>query len=398
MAAAVGGESPEDQPDIWRGRRTILGSSMATALAAVPPFLIGSLMPAMRSDLDIDTGGLGILIAFYFLAGALAAVPGGRLAERLGARRGLILTGSITSLSLILIAAVVQTWTHLALVIIVAGVANGMVHPAGNLALIRGVSALRRGSAFGIKQAAAPLATMFAGIALPVLALTLGWRAAFLIATFPLPFIVLVLPTDLPGGGTALRSTAMRPDRTLVLIAVASSLGFGAATTVGAFLVDSVVSAGGRPAVAGATLTAASATCIGVRVLIGWQTDRMQQPSILLVAGLLAIGAGGLVVLALSPEGIWPVGAVVGMAAGWGWPGLLYHAVAEANPQSPAAATAVATTGNAIGAVVGPLAFGLVASRVSFTTAWTMSAVAMLMAGLLMVLANQARSVAAPSG
>lgn len=370
---------------------------MATALSAVPPFLIGSLMPAMRSDLDIDTGGLGILIALYFLAGALAAVPGGRLAERLGARRGLILTGSVTSLSLVLIATAAQTWAHLALVIIVAGVANGMVHPAGNLAIIRGVPALRRGSAFGIKQAAAPLATMFAGLALPVLALTLGWKSAFLVATLLLPVVVLVLPFDLQSSGVGPRRTAMRPERNLILIAVASALGFGAATTVGAFLVDSVVSAGGRPAVAGATLTAASAACIGVRILIGWQTDRMSKPSIPLVAGLLAIGAGGLLVLAVSPPMTWPIGAVVAMAAGWGWPGLLYHAVAEANPQSPAAATAVATTGNAIGAAIGPLAFGLVASRVSFATAWTMSSVAMLLAGMLMVLANRSRSVSADS-
>lgn len=381
----------------WRGRRTILGSSLATALSAVPPFLIGSLMPAMRRDLAIDTGGLGILIALYFAAGALAAVPGGRLVERLGARRGLILTGAVTSLSLLLIATAVQTWTHLALVMGLAGVANGMVHPAGNLALVRGVTSARRGAAFGIKQAAAPLATMFAGLALPVLALTLGWKAAFLVAILPLPFIVLVLPADLAGGCMARRLPPLRPDRTLVLVAVGGALGFGAATTVGAFVVDSVVSASGRPAIAGATLTAASAACIAVRILIGTHTDRMQQPSIRLVAGLLGMGAGGLIVLAVSPEMVWPVGAVVGMGAGWGWPGLLYHAVAEANPQSPAAATAVATTGNAMGAVLVPLAFGLVASRVSFPAAWTMSAIAMLLAALLMILADRTRSRTAGS-
>jgi predicted MFS family arabinose efflux permease len=371
----------------WHGHRTALGSSLATVLSALPPFLLGSLMPAMRADVDINTGRLGLLVAMYFLAGAIAAVPGGRLAERLGPRRGLYLTGSVTTVSLLVIAVAVETWVHLGVVIVVAGFANGMVHPAGNLAIVRGVSAARRGAAFGIKQAAAPLATLFAGLAIPVFALTLGWRAAFLAACLLFPLVVVTLPRNLRSGGSLTRRVPMRADRVLVLIAIASALAFGAATTVGAFLVDSVVSSGGRQAVAGASLTAASAAGIGVRLFIGWQTDRMRKPSILLVAGLMAVGATGFVVLAISPAGIWPLGAIVSMGAGWGWPGLLYHAVAHAHPESPAAATAVATTGNALGAALGPLVFGLAASQFSFAAAWSGSGVAMLAGGSLMVVA-----------
>ena len=70
---------------------------------------------------------------------------------------------------------------QLAGVIVVAGFANGMVHPAGNLAIVRGVSAARRGAAFGIKQAAAPLATLLAGLAIPVFALTSVWMLAAMV-------------------------------------------------------------------------------------------------------------------------------------------------------------------------------------------------------------------------
>lgn len=381
--------APEREPLRWHGHRTAFGSSLATVLSALPPFLLGSLMPTMRADVDIDTGRLGFLVAIYFLAGAVAAMPGGRLAERLGPRRGLILTGSVTAICLLVIALAVQTWVHLAVVIVVAGFANGMVHPAGNLALVRGVSAARRGAAFGIKQAAAPVATLFAGLAIPVFALTLGWRAAFLAACLLFPLVALTLPRRLSTDEHLVPRVPMRANRVLVLIAIASALAFGAATTVGAFLVDSVVSRGGRQAVAGASLTAASAACIGVRLFIGWQTDRMRRPSIPLVASLMAVGATGFAVLAVSPAGIWPLGAIVGMGAGWGWPGLLYHAVAHSHPESPAAATAVATTGNALGAALGPLLFGLAASRFSFAAAWTGSGVAMLAGATLMVLATR---------
>lgn len=371
------------------GLRTTIGSSLATALSAVPPFLLGSLLPTMREDLDIDTGRLGVLVSLYFLAGAVAAVPGGRLAERIGGRRGLIVTGSLTSISLVLIALAAVASTHLAVLMVLAGLANGMVHPAGNLAIVRGVRPGRQGSAFGIKQAAAPLATMFAGLALPTLGLTLGWQAAFLATTILLPIVVLTLPRDLPTIATRKSASSSRPDRTLIVIAAASALAFGAATTVGAFLVDSVVSSGVEPTVAGLILTLASVAGIAVRLTIGWQTDRMTRPSIKLVAGLMAVGAIGFVVLATIPPLIGAFGAVLAMGAGWGWPGLLYHAVATAHPHAPAGATAVATTGNAFGAAIGPLSFGLIAGQFDFMVAWAASATAMAVAAVLMLFSTR---------
>lgn len=344
----------------------------------------------MRQDLDIDTSRLGVLVALYFLAGAVAAVPGGRLAERVGGRRGLIVTGSVTSISLVLIALAAATWIHLAVMMILAGCANGMVHPAGNLAIMRGVKPNRQGTAFGIKQAAAPLATMFAGLALPILGLTVGWRPAFLAATLLFPVVAVTLPRDLPFGGERKKKLfPPRPAPPLLVIAAASALAFGAATTVGAFLVDSVVSAGGEPTVAGTILTVASVACIGVRLLIGWQTDRMTSPSIRLVAGLMAVGAVGFVLLASIPPMIGAFGAVIAMGAGWGWSGLLYHVVANAHPQTPADATAVATTGNALGATIGPLSFGLIADQLDFAAAWAVSATAMFLAAALMLLTTR---------
>jgi MFS family permease len=377
------------------GRRTTVGSSLATALSAVPPFLVGALTPAIRQDIDLDTRRLGILVAAYFLAGALAAVPGAKLAERLGPRQGLIVTGTVTSLSLVAIALLADSWIQLGGFLVIAGIANGMVHPAGNLAIVSGVAVARRGLAFGLKQAAAPLATMFAGMALPLLAFTLGWRKTFLLATFLLPLIVFVLPRGLAAppsrGGRGKRLA----DPLLIATAVASALAFGGATTVGAFLVDSVTSNGGRPAVAGAVLTVASLACIAVRIAIGWQTDRMKGPSIGLVATLMAVGGAGLFVLGLSPPWWWPLAAVVGLAAGWGWPGLLYHSVAATYPESPAGATAVATTGNALGAAAGPFIFGFVASRFSFSVAWISSGTALLIAAILMAFIGRRRRLPA---
>jgi MFS family permease len=46
--------------------------------------------------------------------------------------------------------------------------------------LSNAVPARRLGAAFGIKQSAPPATTMMAGLSVPLLAVTLGWRAGYL--------------------------------------------------------------------------------------------------------------------------------------------------------------------------------------------------------------------------
>ena len=382
------------------GSRTVVGASASTALSAIPPFLLGSLMPFLRDELALDTTRLGFVIALYWTASTLSAVPGGRLAEAIGAKRAIVLANSLTALGLIVVGGFSRSWIHVVPAMVVAGCANGMLHPAGNLAVMRGVRLHRRGAAFGIKQSAAPVATLLAGLAIPALALTAGWRWAFLAAALPLPVIAAILPRDHPRG--APRSRGHRPSRGapqraqrdpgLVRLSAAAALGFGAATTLGAFLADSVVSTGGAPETAAVALMVASLACVTVRLLIGWYTDRTAEPSLAVVAGLLAAGAVGFVVLVMATTPpLWVAGAALGLGAGWGWPGLLYHVVAIAHPDAPAAATAVTTTGNAAGAALGPVIFGLVAARVSFTAAWSTSAAMLVVAALLVIGMHRAR-------
>ena len=63
----------------------------------------------------------------------------------------------------------------------VAGLANAVAQPAINLFMADQVPIDRQGLAFGIKQSAIPGAILVSGLALPALALPLGWRATFAI-------------------------------------------------------------------------------------------------------------------------------------------------------------------------------------------------------------------------
>lgn len=375
------------------GRRAIVGSAASTALSAVPPFLSGSLSPFMGPELGLTTGRLGVVIALYFGATAVTAIPASRLSERLGGRRGIVLANVGTGLALLSIGALARSWIHLAVALTLAGAANGVLHPAGNLLLMRKVPVARRGLAFGLKQSAAPIATLLAGAAIPTVATTVGWRWSFLAASSVLPFVAAILPTDHAAPANVQKTSRTTGPRWAVdRVTVAAALAFGAATTVSAFLSESVVSAGGDPSIAAGALMSAGVACVSVRVVVGWYTDRSLRLSVRLVSALFAAGSVGFWVVAMSSGSI-PVivGAAVALGAGWGWPGLLYHIVASANPVSPAAATAVTTMGNAAGAAVGPVVFGLIAARYSFTAAWGCSALALSVAAWLVLGGSLAR-------
>ena len=60
--------------------------------------------------------------------------------------------------------------------------ANALGQLASNAALARHVPAHRQGLSFGVKQAAIPVSTLLAGAAVPTIALTAGWRWAFVAA------------------------------------------------------------------------------------------------------------------------------------------------------------------------------------------------------------------------
>ena len=67
------------------------------------------------------------------------------------------------------------------------------------------------------------------------------------------------------------------------------------------------------------------------------------------------------------------LGAFVAFGSGWAWPGLFNLAVVRLNPGAPAAATGITQTGVYIGALSGPVLFGIVVDRFGYSLAWTLA-------------------------
>ncbi|MDT4992056.1 MAG: hypothetical protein QOH97_1948 [Actinoplanes sp.] len=371
-----------------RPLRAATGALTTTIACSVPVFLVGGLAVQIGADLDFRPAGLGLAVSAYFGATALASVPAGALVERYGstaiARCGIALSAS----SLLAVAVLARSLWSLVLILALGAGANAMGQLASNTSLSRHVPVRRQGLSFGVKQAAIPVSTLLAGAAVPLVALTLGWRWAFVFAAVAAVAALWLVPVEADGAGRSAARSAERATSALVVIGLAAMLAAGAANALGTFLVDSAVARGIEPGPAGLALTLGSLVCVLARVGGGWQADRLPSRQVGVIAALLASGAAGLALLAVPGTLPLIVGVVLGFGLGWSWPGLMNFAVVRLHPQAPAAATSITQTGVYAGGCLGPLALGALAEAGGYPVMWTTAAVAMLSAAGLMVVGS----------
>lgn len=384
------------------GRRSVAAATAVTTMVVLPPFLLGGTAILIREDLGFDAAYLGFTAAAFFLCTSASSVFGGRIAERVGPRRGMLLAASVSAVTLAA-ASQARSWGVLTAILAFGGLGNGLGQPAANLAIVRGVPRTRQGFAFGIKQSAIPIAGLFSGLSVPAIGIIYGWRVAFLVAAASLivvapivPRIPHVRPMHERGAG---RSSGDAPLRPLAVLAGGCMLATMSSQSLGVFTVESAVNTGFRLSTAGLILGAASVASIGSRLIFGWSADRTSRAPIVTIAWMLTIGGGGMLLLAGStahPLLILP-GSIIGFALGWGWPGLFFLAVTRLNPNAPALASGITQVGGALGGVLGPILFGQLVIHASFATAWTVVALLSASGGALMLVGRRMLLTARPA-
>jgi MFS family permease len=382
-------------PSVTAGRdagavRAAAGAITVTTVAVLPVFLTGALAVQISGELGFDPAGLGLVVALYFGISAVCSLPVGRLVERWGGAVTSRLAVLGVAVMMLALAGLARSYVSLVVILMAGAWCNVMGQLASNLTLARSVPAHRLGLSFGVKQAAVPLATLLAGAAVPVVALTIGWRWAYVIAAG----LALLAMLGVPRGGVPHVPTPKPPpgERATLALAVlgaGSGLGAGAANALGIFLVAAAVDRGIAPGTAGLVLTFGSVVGFAGRLLHGWLADRRAAGHVAFVAGSMALGAIGLALLAVSGTPALVVGTILGFGLGWSWPGLMQFAVVRLNPAAPAAASAIVQTGVYAGGFAGPIAFGFLAARTSFPTAWLCAAATMVAAALLVVLGRR---------
>ncbi|MFY1635644.1 MFS transporter [Solwaraspora sp. WMMB335] len=368
------------------GRRAAIGAVGTTVACVLPVFLVGGLAVQIGADLTFSPAGLGLAVSVYFGVSALSSVPAGAAVERWGP----VVTGRVAILlavaSLLTIAALARSYAVLVLLLGVSATANALGQLASNAVLARQVPTGRQGVWFGAKQSAIPAATLLAGAAVPVIALTVGWRWAFVAAAVVGLATLPLVPGDTAGPVTNRpRRDTRQMTGALVVVGLGATLAAAAANALGTFLVDSAVAGGAGPGTAGMILTFGGAVCVAARIGLGWAADRRAGAQLTTIAGMLVVGAAGLVLLAVTGPAPLLIGVTLGFGLGWAWPGLMNFAVVRMYPANPAAATSITQTGVYAGGCFGPLGLGALAAGAGYQVMWLVAGVAMLMSAALML-------------
>lgn len=365
-------------------------ASGVVALAAVPVFLTGAMGVQIRAEFGLGPAGFGIMLSAFHVSSTLASPALGRAAERHPAAMRWAV--SLTLVSLVGIALGGRSPVLYAGFLIGTGLGFALAQTSTNLFITRTVPAGNRATVLGIKHAAIPLAALLAGLAVPAVAVTIGWRWAFAIAAggatllwarLPKSFNGFRNPSPQDGGGS--------PPKELIVLVLATILAMASGSALSAFLVSFAVATGIGAASAGFLLSAGGASAIAMRVTWGWLADRRSTRGFFGIVGLLTVGSVGYLLLSTEQPALVLVGAMTSFAGVLGWSGLLVHAVVDRNLKAPARATGVTQVGFYAGGGIGPPLFGFLIDQFSYRFAW-MTAAGMVLVAAGLVLAVELSS------
>ncbi|MEU6249359.1 MFS transporter [Glycomyces sp. NPDC047010] len=364
---------------------TITAAMSVQVAAVLPLFLFGGLAVQISDELGMGVSAIGLISGLYFAVSALTTVPSGRLVDRFGALVTARVAVGLSATALLGVAGFAHHPAVLTAFLVLCAPANGLGQLASNTVLTEWAPEGRKGLLFGAKQASVPLCIMLGGLSVPAVALTLGWRWAFVFGA------VLVLAALVPLAG--LGRPATRPkvpgakafDSQLLVFAVATFLGATAATPIGSFLTTYTVDIGGSESYAGLVLMIGGIAGVIGRTAFGAVGDRGTGREFLVITVMLLTGAAGVATFLFELPWLLPLGTVAAYAFGWAWPGLMNHAVTSRYPDAPAVATSVTQTGIFLGGAVGPISFGLVADHFGWGAGWIAVAVSMALSALFIV-------------
>jgi predicted MFS family arabinose efflux permease len=340
-------------PGAWS---RLAACTAAAALLQLDGTLITVALPSVAHGLGISGGSTAVILSAYFLAYALALLPGGALVDRFGARHlalgGLLLFAIGAGAGALAPSIAVLVATR-----VVQGVGAGLVSPAALAGAVSGFPAERRGAALGIWGASAGISNLLGPVLGGLLTVGLGWRADWW-ALVPLALLAAAaimrqLPSTIQG------EEASHPVLNSTVLAASFVAALTFAVMIGCFYLAEqyLQRAAGFSALGASAVLVIVALLVGAAAPLAGRLVDERGERLPALAGFLA-AALGLVVLGIPGMPLHsPVTIVPLIPVGLGL-GMLFvptsRAALNATPMSSHGRTsAVLSVGRLLGAAVG---------------------------------------------
>lgn len=366
-------------PPSTRTRTPLVATAVVATIGCVyPGFLVGAVSVQVIAEFDLSAGRYGWAMGTYFLAATATSILGGHLVQRVGPRRQLIGCLIVTIVGQGAIATLAHSFGIMVALLALCGSVNALNQTAVNLALTR-ARLPRLGLAVALKQSGMPSAAMVSGAAVPVLALTLGWRSAFVLGVVVAGFgLAMVLRWVEPGGVEVFGpARPVSSPRALYWSFVGGGCLSFAAGALTSWIVASGVDAGLSEATAGWMLSIGSAVGISARLVWGVRSDAMTIRPYTMAAALALVGAGGMLGLTSRTETGHVLATLVAFGAGWAWPVFTNFGIMRANGDAAGAASGITQMGIYLGVFAGPLVTGWTIDEWGYSAMWVVVAVVM---------------------
>jgi predicted MFS family arabinose efflux permease len=365
--------------------RPLVASLLGVVAGALPVFLTASLAGEIGRSFPLGRAQLGVTVALFHLVGMLISPAVGWVLPWTGPQGTLRLSAFTSATASLAIGLFARSSTQLVLLLMIAGLSNGIAAPTGSALLRSTVAAQRHGLAFGTQQAGAPTSLLLAGLAVPLVGVPLGWRSAFVGAAFIALLAGIVAPRvdgdqwpARPRAATAGATTGSRCARgsrsLLVLLVPAAAAASAVGVAVVSFLVLSASQAGMSQSAAGLLLGGVSLAAVVGRIGFGLQVDRGRTEPLAAAIPLLLACTAGVTFLIPGTQMTIVIGALTIGSLGWTWQGVLALAAVRYNEDAPVWAVGMLMSGVFLGAILGPWLVGTLAGRTSFRTAWSVCA------------------------
>ena len=351
----------------------VLTLTFSHAMSVSSMMVLPAIAPVVAAEYGIEPSLVGYHISVVSIGLIASLVLFSGLSRRLGSARAAQIGQCLVAAGML--CAILPSAAFLLPGSLVIGIGFGLLAPPASALMMRFSPPARRNLVFSIQQTSVPLGGVIAALVAPMVAVSVGWRWAFMYSIVTLVMAMVLLQIGRPAWDDdrdpSHRALARNPfdgvrsnwrDRKLRLLSFAGMSFCWAQFCVATFAVVACVAVLGMSIVqAGLVLVAVQVASTVGRMAAGWIADRIGSAGRVLTWmswTMLALSIG---FFWLSPA--WPLWFVYAMFAGLGlasgaWAGIL---MAEVGQQAPPGRVAAVIGGTLlyvnIGKFTGPAVF-----------------------------------------